>query len=42
MTCWRREECSRAEEGCFCPQWQSKKPQPRSEDPNTRWQRGDE
>lgn len=42
MSCWKYEECSRAEAGSFCLQWQSKKTQPRGDDPNSRWQRGEE
>ena len=26
----------------FCTQWQSKEPQPKGEDPNEAWERGDE
>lgn len=42
MTCRKQEECSWAEAGTFCPQWQSKEPQPRGENPNSRWLRGEE
>ena len=42
LTCLKYEECGRAQDGTFCPQWQSKEPKPRGEDPNARWRRGEE
>ena len=41
-TCWKREDCPIAEEGDFCPAWQSRKPEPAGEDPSERWRRGDD
>ncbi|MBR4711505.1 MAG: hypothetical protein IKP10_05685 [Clostridia bacterium] len=41
-TCIRRDVCPRAQDGKFCPQWQSREPQRRGEDPNARWRRGEE
>ena len=41
-TCWKFEECGRAQAGTFCPQWQSKEPKPAGKDPNDAWRQGDE
>lgn len=41
-TCVRKDECERAREGCFCPMWQGREPEPKGEDPNEAWRRGDE
>ena len=41
-TCIRWDECENAVAGRFCPQWQSKQPEPKGEDPNELWERGEE
>lgn len=41
-TCWKRDDCPLAMFGYFCPQYQSQKPEPRGEDPNELWRRGED
>ena len=41
-TCIRWDECENAVAGKFCPMWQSKEPEPKGEDPNDAWNRGDD
>ena len=41
-TCWKREDCPLAVLGHFCPQWQSREPEPREPDPNEEWRKGGE
>ena len=41
-TCIHREECEFAVDGNFCPYWQSQAPEPKGEDPNDAWARGDD
>ena len=41
-TCIHREECEAAQDGHFCPSWQSRAPEPKGEDPNDAWARGDD
>lgn len=41
-TCVKREECPRAAEGRFCPEWRSEEPKDRGEGPAEKWSRGDE
>lgn len=41
-TCIRRKTCERAEDGTFCGQWQSREPQPKGEDPNELWEKGED
>lgn len=41
-TCINREECEYATDGNFCPYWQSHEPEPKGENPNDAWERGDE
>ena len=41
-TCVKLETCPRAAENGFCPMWQSKEPEPKGEDPNRRWRRGED
>lgn len=42
LTCWKREECDKAQAGTFCPKWQSKAPKPAERDPNAAWRQGDD
>jgi len=41
-TCIHKDECALARDGHFCPAWASVTPQPRGEDPNARWRRGED
>lgn len=41
-TCIHLEECDAAEDGHFCPSWQSRAPEPKGENPNDAWRRGDD
>ena len=40
--CIKWDECENAVAGHFCTQWQSKQPEPKGEDPNEAWERGEE
>lgn len=39
--CWKKEECPRAENGKFCPEWQSREPEKDGPDPNELWNIGE-
>ena len=41
-TCIHRKECTRAKEGTFCGQWQSRIPELKDLDPNKLWEQGEE
>lgn len=41
-TCIHREECEFAVDGNFCPYWQSQAPEPKGENPNDAWARGED
>lgn len=41
-TCIHKDGCERAKALAFCPMWQSKEPEPKGEDPNEAWRRGEE
>ena len=40
--CIYREDCSRAEDGNFCPQFASNEPRPEGPDPNELWVKGED
>lgn len=42
LNCWKYEDCGKAQPGTFCPQWQSKPPQPKGKDPNEAWRKGED
>lgn len=39
-TCWKKETCEKAQDGCFCPGYQSKQPPERSEMASV-WRQGE-
>lgn len=41
-SCVKREECERAQEGRFCPDWRSREAKDRGEGPAEKWSRGEE
>lgn len=41
-TCLERKTCDNAQEGKFCGRWHSKESQREGEDPNRKWERGEE
>lgn len=41
-TCWKRGQCAGAQDGTFCPAWQSHEPQPRGDGWAEQWSRGDD
>lgn len=41
-TCIRKETCDRRAENSFCTKWAGSEPEPKGEDPNLAWLRGEQ